>query len=93
MGASPGMSEEKKVVYTAKTHTVGGREHGAGRSSDGRLDVKLSIPGSAGTGTNPEQLFAVGRSGSFEESMKNRSSQDEDQASRGNSSRRRSRFV
>ncbi len=37
---------------------------------DGRLDVKLSIPGSAGTGTNPEQLFAVGWSGCFEESMK-----------------------
>jgi Ohr subfamily peroxiredoxin len=64
------MAEEKKVIYTAKTHTTGGREHGVGRSSDGRLDVKLSIPGSAGTGTNPEQLFAVGWSGCFEESMK-----------------------
>jgi len=70
MSTSPTMSEEKKVLYTAKTHTVGGREHGVGRSSDGRLDVKLSIPGSAGTGTNPEQLFAVGWSGCFEESMK-----------------------
>jgi lipoyl-dependent peroxiredoxin len=60
LGTSPSMSEEKKVLYTAKTHTVGGREHGVGRSSDGRLDVKLSIPGGPGTGTNPEQLFAVG---------------------------------
>ncbi len=70
MGTSPRMSEEKKVLYTAKSHTVGGREHGEGRSADGRLDVKLSVPGSAGTGTNPEQLFAVGWSGCFEESMK-----------------------
>jgi osmotically inducible protein OsmC len=68
--STPQMAEDKKVLYTAKTHTTGGREHGIGRSSDGRLDVKLSIPGSAGTGTNPEQLFAVGWSGCFEESMK-----------------------
>ena len=70
MSTSSRMSEEKEILYTAKTHTVGGREHGVGRSSDGRLEVKLSIPGSAGTGTNPEQLFAVGWSGCFEESMK-----------------------
>jgi hypothetical protein len=30
MSTSPRMSEEKKVPYTAKTHTVGGREHGVG---------------------------------------------------------------
>jgi Ohr subfamily peroxiredoxin len=63
------MSEDQ-VLYTAQTHTVGGRAHGVVRSSDGRLDVKLSVPGSAGTGTNPEQLFAVGWSGCFEEAMK-----------------------
>jgi osmotically inducible protein OsmC len=54
-----------KVFYTAKTHTTGGRD-GAARSSDGRLDVKLSSPGSAGNGTNPEQLFAAGWSACFE---------------------------
>src|ERR1700759_1101159 len=54
-----------KVIYTAKTHTVGGRE-GASRSSDGRLDVKLSLPGTPGNGTNPEQLFAAGWSACFE---------------------------
>jgi lipoyl-dependent peroxiredoxin len=58
-----------KVVYTAKTHTTGGREHGAARSSDGRLDIKLSTPGAAGTGTNPEQLFAAGWSACFEGAM------------------------
>jgi osmotically inducible protein OsmC len=55
-----------KVIYTAKTHTTGGREKGLARSSDGRLDVKLSVPGSTGTGTNPEQLFAAGWSACFE---------------------------
>ncbi|NVM78162.1 Ohr subfamily peroxiredoxin [Duganella sp. SG902] len=53
-----------KVLYTGKTHTTGGRE-GASRSSDGRLDVKLSSPGSTGAGTNPEQLFAAGWSACF----------------------------
>ena len=53
-----------KVLYTARTHTTGGRD-GAGRSSDGELDVKLSSPGSGKPGTNPEQLFAVGWSACF----------------------------
>lgn len=60
------MSQEKKVLYTAKTHTTGGREAGASRSSDGHLDIKLSTPGTAGAGTNPEQLFAAGWSACFE---------------------------
>jgi Ohr subfamily peroxiredoxin len=54
-----------KVIYTGKVHTTGGRE-GASRSSDGRLDIKLSTPGSTGAGTNPEQLFAAGWSACFE---------------------------
>ena len=58
-----------KVVYTAKTHTTGGRESGISRSSDGRLDVKLSLPGSARIGTNPEQLFAAGWSACFESAI------------------------
>ena len=57
-----------KVLYTAKTHTTGGRD-GASRSSDGRLDIKLSSPGSTGAGTNPEQLFAAGWSACFEGAM------------------------
>jgi Ohr subfamily peroxiredoxin len=55
----------EKVLYTAKAHTTGGRDGGASRTSDGRLDVKLSVPGTPGTGTNPEQLFAVGWSACF----------------------------
>jgi Ohr subfamily peroxiredoxin len=55
----------EKHLYTAKTHTTGGRDGGSSRTSDGRLDVKLSIPGTSGNGTNPEQLFAAGWSACF----------------------------
>ena len=54
----------EKVLYTAHAHTTGGRD-GASKSDDGRLDVKLSSPGTSGTGTNPEQLFAAGYSACF----------------------------
>ena len=63
------MSQTGRVVYTAKTRTTGGRENGASRSSDGRLDVRLSVPGSARIGTNPEQLFAAGWSACFESAI------------------------
>src|SRR5258708_11742181 len=59
------MTQIEKLLYTAKTNTTGGRE-GASRSSDGHLDVKLSRPGTADSGTNPEQLFAAGWSACFE---------------------------
>jgi osmotically inducible protein OsmC len=58
----------EKLLYTAKVHTTGGRE-GASRSSDGHLDIKLSTPGTARPGTNPEQLFAAGWSACFEGAM------------------------
>ena len=58
-----------KVLYTAEAHTVGGRD-GAGKSSDGAIDVKLSSPGSGKPGTNPEQLFAVGYAACFLGAMK-----------------------
>jgi osmotically inducible protein OsmC len=58
------MARIDNVLYTGKTHTTGGRE-GAARSSDGRLDIQLSPPGSSGQGTSPEQLFAAGWSACF----------------------------
>jgi lipoyl-dependent peroxiredoxin len=64
------MTEIENVLYTAKTHTSGGREGGVSRSSDGRLDVKFSSPGAPGNGTNPEQLFAAGWSACFMSAMK-----------------------
>jgi lipoyl-dependent peroxiredoxin len=54
----------EKALYTGKAHTTGGR-NGASRSSDGRLDIKLSSLGTPGNGTNPEQLFAAGWSACF----------------------------
>jgi osmotically inducible protein OsmC len=62
------ITNDAKVLYTARTHTTGGRD-GASRSSDGRLDIKLNTPGTVGHGTNPEQLFAAGWSACFEGAM------------------------
>jgi lipoyl-dependent peroxiredoxin len=62
------MTALDKILYTGKTHTVGGRE-GHARSDDGQLDVTLSPPGSNRPGTNPEQLFAAGWSACFEGAM------------------------
>ncbi len=58
------MTKIDKVLYTGRTYTVGGRD-GSARSDDGQLEVKLSPPGSAHAGTNPEQLFVAGWSACF----------------------------
>ena len=58
------MTQIDTVLYTGKTRVVGGRE-GFAKSTDGRLDVKLSPPGSTGAGTNPEQMLAAGWSACF----------------------------
>lgn len=56
-------ADKIRILYTAEGIATGGRS-GHGRSSDGRLDVQLSVPasmgGDDGPGTNPEQLFATG---------------------------------
>ena len=66
---TPAIPNFERVLYTAKVHTAGGREGGSSRTDDGRLDVKLTIPGFPGNGTNPEQLFAAGWSACFEGAM------------------------
>lgn len=57
-----------KVLYTAEATATGGRD-GHSATSDGKVDVKLSVPkelgGPGGDGTNPEQLFATGYSACF----------------------------
>ena len=58
-----------KLLYTASVRTTGGRDHGASRSSDGRLNIKLSTPRSGRIGTNPEQLLAAGWSACFESAI------------------------
>jgi osmotically inducible protein OsmC len=57
------------TIYTAKAHVTGGRAAGHGRTSDGMLEVDLRLPtemGGDGSGTNPEELFAVGYAACFE---------------------------
>ena len=66
----PSTHQLEKVLYTAKAHTTGGRDHGASRTDDGHLDITLSAPGVPGSGTNPEQLFAAGWSACFLSAMK-----------------------
>src|ERR687891_1487834 len=62
----------KRILYTAEAVIEGGRA-GHGRTSDGRLDLQLSVPedmgGPGGPGTNPEQLFAVGFGACFQSSL------------------------
>jgi lipoyl-dependent peroxiredoxin len=62
--AAAGIAPIEKVLYTGRTHTIGGR-NGESRSEDGKLDIKLTSPGFPGEGTNPEQLFAAGWSACF----------------------------
>jgi osmotically inducible protein OsmC len=63
-----------KTLYTAEAIVQGGRE-GHGRTSDGLLEVDLSVPedmgGHGGVGTNPEQLFAVGYAACFQSAVLN----------------------
>lgn len=58
------ITQIEKILYTGKIHTTGGRD-GASKSSDNRLEIKLSSPGTSGQGTNPEQLLAAGWSACF----------------------------
>ena len=65
-------TREIRTLYTTESTVTGGRE-GHGRTSDGRLDVKLSVPeelsGPGGPGTNPEQLFATAYAACFQSAM------------------------
>jgi len=57
----------EKRLYTAVATATGGRD-GRTKSDDGLLDLSITPPkalGGAGTGTNPEQLFAAGYAACF----------------------------
>lgn len=61
-----------KTLYTAEATVTGGRVEGHARTSDGNLEVDIRPPkelGGDGTGTNPEQLFAVGFAACFESAL------------------------
>ncbi|MGH3431068.1 MAG: organic hydroperoxide resistance protein [Mycobacteriales bacterium] len=59
-------------MYVAEAVVEGGRE-GHGRTTDGRLDLNLSVPqsmgGDDGPGTNREQLFAIGYAACFQSAV------------------------
>lgn len=60
-----------KTLYEAIVTSQGGRE-GHIRSSDGILDMSVSLPKSMGgneKNTNPEQLFAAGYAACFENAL------------------------
>ncbi|MBM0065528.1 organic hydroperoxide resistance protein [Alkalicoccobacillus gibsonii] len=62
-----------KSLYTAKATAEGGRQ-GKVTSSDGTLDLTLTMPKSLGGqekegATNPEQLFAAGYSACFDSAL------------------------
>ena len=62
------MNRLEKVLYTARATVTGGRQ-GHASTEDGILDLDLTAPketGGPGTGTNPEQLFAVGYGACFQ---------------------------
>jgi lipoyl-dependent peroxiredoxin len=67
------MNSIEKILYRAQAAATGGRD-GRAMSSDGVLDVKLTVPkelgGAGDVGTNPEQLFAAGYSACFLGAMK-----------------------
>jgi lipoyl-dependent peroxiredoxin len=57
------------MTELAKAPATAPGENGRSRSSDGRLDIKLSTPGGPGSGANPEQLLAAGWSACFESAI------------------------
>ncbi|MCW3469154.1 organic hydroperoxide resistance protein [Rhodococcus pyridinivorans] len=60
------------IIYTAEALATGAGRDGHARTSDGKLDLDLSIPtemGGSGKGTNPEQLFAAGYAACFHSAL------------------------
>jgi Ohr subfamily peroxiredoxin len=61
-----------KILYNTEATATGGRE-GRVQTADGHLDLQLALPrelgGPGGPGTNPEQLFAAGFAGCFDNAM------------------------
>jgi Ohr subfamily peroxiredoxin len=62
-----------QVLYTAVATVSKGGRTGHVQSSDGAINLDLSMPkelgGPGGTGTNPEQLFAAGYAACFDSAL------------------------
>lgn len=62
-----------KALYTAEALATGDGRNGHARTTDGKVDVDLSVPkemGGNGIGTNPEQLFAAGYAACFHSALR-----------------------
>jgi lipoyl-dependent peroxiredoxin len=63
-----------KTLYTAVATATDAGRNGHTRTSDGKLDLALSMPaemgGPGGDGTNPEQLFGAGYAACFANAMR-----------------------
>jgi Ohr subfamily peroxiredoxin len=62
-----------ETLYTAEALATGAGRDGHVRSTDGKVDLDLSIPkemGGNGEGANPEQLFAAGYAACFHSALK-----------------------
>ncbi|MEU1545337.1 organic hydroperoxide resistance protein [Nocardia sp. NPDC005745] len=62
-----------RILYTAEALASGDGRDGHARTTDGKIDVNLSIPkemGGNGEGTNPEQLFAAGYAACFHSALR-----------------------
>jgi osmotically inducible protein OsmC len=60
------------TLYTAEALATGAGRQGHVRSTDGKVDLDLSIPkemGGDGVGSNPEQLFASGYAACFHSAL------------------------
>jgi lipoyl-dependent peroxiredoxin len=63
----------EKVIYTAEATSTGDGRNGHVRTSDGRVELDMAIPGPGGDtsrGTNPEQLFASGYAACFHSAIR-----------------------
>jgi Ohr subfamily peroxiredoxin len=61
------------VLYTAEALATGDGRDGHTRTTDGKIDVQLSVPkelGGSGEGRNPEQLFAAGYAACFHSALR-----------------------
>jgi lipoyl-dependent peroxiredoxin len=61
------------VLYTAEAVATGDGRDGRTRTTDGKIDIALSMPkevGGSGEGSTPEQLFAAGYASCFHSALR-----------------------
>lgn len=61
------------VLYTAEALATGDGRDGHVRTTDGKIDLRLSMPkelGGMGQGANPEQMFAAGYAACFHSALR-----------------------